>query len=84
MTRRCILLPNYETAEGFFSVCVSKREVVAYVEVLTISIWQSEDALRHFIQDNGRVATKDRGFISLEPHTCELLYSLPGDGRPSD
>jgi heme-degrading monooxygenase HmoA len=78
---RCILLPNYETAEGLVSVCVSKRETVAYAEVLTISIWQSEDALQRFIQDQGRVVTKDRGLISLEPHTFELLYSLPGDGH---
>ena len=79
---RCILLRTYETAEGLVAVWISKREVVAYVEVLTISVWQSEGALRRFIQDNGPVATEDQGVISLEPHTFELLYSLPADRRP--
>jgi heme-degrading monooxygenase HmoA len=81
---RSTLLPNYETAEGLLGVSVSKREVVAYVEVLTISIWQSEDALRRFIQDNNQVARKGRGFIALEPHTFELLYSSSGNQRASD
>jgi hypothetical protein len=80
---RCILLPTYETAEGLFSVCVSKRELVAYIEVLTISSWQSEEALLRFIQTNARVAEKTPGFISQEPHSFELLYSLPGRWRAS-
>jgi len=52
--------------------------MVAYLEVLTASIWQSEDALRKFTADASRVRA-DCGLISLEKRTYRLLYCTHGE-----
>ena len=41
-------IPAYEAADGLVSVTLVRRNLGGYVEVLTLSIWQSEDALRRF------------------------------------
>jgi hypothetical protein len=41
-------IPAYEAASGLVSVTMVRRNLGEYVEVLTFSIWQSEDALLRF------------------------------------
>jgi heme-degrading monooxygenase HmoA len=69
------LLPNYEIAAGLLSVSLSHRSVVAYVELLTISNWESEESLRRFLEtcpQQVESSTND-GMIYTEPHTYEIV-----------
>ena len=78
---RCSVLPYYEAAKGLVSVSLSQREMAAHLEVLTVSIWQSEDALRHFDGDASQVPA-ECALISLEGRTYQLLHCVMGDRLP--
>jgi heme-degrading monooxygenase HmoA len=73
-------IPVYEAATGLISVSVFQRLVVGYVELLTLTMWQSEQALTRFLE--GRLATNndrsDFGVIDMEPHLYELVASRQG------
>ncbi len=73
-------IPVYEAAPGLISVSVFQRLVVGYVELLTITMWQSEQALTRFLEDS--LATNndrnDYGVIHMEPHVYELVVSRQG------
>lgn len=74
-------IPKYEAAGGLASFCVLQRPFVAYVELLIISFWQSEQALTRFLgaQTLAPAATESYGAIQLEPHNYAFLIS--GKGR---
>jgi len=78
-------IPAYESAVGLISVSLSRRQVVGYVEFLTLSTWQSEEALRRFLE--GRPAStgvkSDGGVIYMEPRAYELVVSREGKFRPT-
>ncbi len=73
-------MPVYEAATGLISASVFHRLFVGYVEPLTLTMWQSEQALNRFLE--GRVATtndrSDYGVIHMEPHVYELVVSRQG------
>jgi len=73
-------IPAYEAAAGLISVSVFQRLVVGYVELLTLTMWQSEQALTRFLE--GRPPTNndrsDYGVIHMEPHVYELVSSRQG------
>lgn len=70
-------IPTYQAAEGFVSLCLLQRPFVAYVELLMISIWESEPALNRFTarQLAADVAEGDHDIIRLGLRTYELLVS---------
>lgn len=73
-------MPVYEAAAGLISVSVFQRFVVGYVELLTLTTWQSEQALTRFL-DASPATNNDRsnyGVIPMEPHVYELLVSRQG------
>ena len=73
-------IPVYEAATGLISVSVFQRPVVGYVELLTLTMWQSEQALTRFLDDYP-AANNDRsdyGVIHMEPHVYELVVSRQG------
>lgn len=75
------LLPAYRAANGLVSVFFSRRELLAYVEILAVSTWRSEEALRRFSPETMSPDEMNaRGFIALEPHVYELFASCPGWG----
>jgi len=43
-------IADYESAAGLVSVWLLSRPFVAYVEVMTVSVWESEQALHQFIK----------------------------------
>jgi heme-degrading monooxygenase HmoA len=73
-------IPDYEFAPGLHSVSLLRRECVAYVEVMTVSLWNSEKALRRFMQSRSipKHVRNDGGEIQLEKRTYELLFSCEG------
>jgi heme-degrading monooxygenase HmoA len=79
------VMPAYETAEGLIWVFLSRRQVVGYVEFLIISIWQSGEAWKRFLE--GQPATtgirSDGGAIYVEPRAYELVVSREGRFRPT-
>lgn len=79
-------IPAYEAAAGLISVSVFQRLVVGYVELLTITMWQSERALTRFLE--GRPTTNndrsDYGVIHMEPHVYELVASRQGTRQIAD
>jgi heme-degrading monooxygenase HmoA len=73
-------LPNYEVAAGLVWVACLRQPFVAYVEVMTLSVWKSEQAMVRFMES---APTKDNpanptGVIELDPHAYELLVSAEG------
>ena len=80
------VMPAYEAAVGLISVSISRRQVVAYVEFLTLSIWQSDEALKRFLEGQPAATgvTSDRGIIYVEPRAYELVVSREGKLRPTE
>jgi heme-degrading monooxygenase HmoA len=70
-------IPIYQAAEGFVSLCLLQRPFVAYVELLMISIWESEAALDRFTASHLPVdgAERDRAIIRLGVRTYDLVSS---------
>jgi heme-degrading monooxygenase HmoA len=70
-------IPTYQAAEGFVSLCLLQRPFVAYVELLMISIWESESALNRFTASQLPVDGAETGhdIIRLGVRTYELLVS---------
>jgi heme-degrading monooxygenase HmoA len=58
-------LPQYEGAAGLDSIHVLQREFVAYVEITTLSLWDSEEALRAFLEAPP-VEDTPRNFMGIE------------------
>lgn len=79
-------IPAYEAAAGLISVSVFQRLVVGYVELLTFTMWQSEQALTRFLEDS--LATNndrsDYSVIHMEPHVYELVASRQGTRQIAD
>jgi heme-degrading monooxygenase HmoA len=73
-------IPNYGAAAGLASFYVLQRSVVAYVELLSISFWESEQVLTRFLdtQTPTRAATESYGVIHLEARNYTLLISGKG------
>lgn len=70
-------IPTYQAAEGFVSLCLLQRPFVAYVELLMISIWESEPALNRFTASQLPVdgAETNHDIIRLGVRSYELLVS---------
>jgi heme-degrading monooxygenase HmoA len=47
---RGTVMPIYAAATGLLSVSVLQRHLVAYSEVLIVSSWESEEAMRQFMR----------------------------------
>ena len=73
-------IPVYETAAGLISVSVFQRLVVGYVELLTFTMWESQQALTRFLEDTPATNNdrNDYGIIHMEPHVYELVASRQG------
>ena len=75
-------IPAYMAAAGLVSVSVCQRPVVSYVELLTLTLWQSEQALSKFLEAD-LAAAKDRNendVIHMKPHVYELMVTRQGNG----
>jgi hypothetical protein len=73
-------IPTYEAATGLASFCILHRPFVAYVELITISFWQSERALTQFLETQRPIpaATETFGAIRLEARNYTVLVSGTG------
>jgi heme-degrading monooxygenase HmoA len=70
------LLPAYNKAPGLDAVHFLHRSLVAYDELVTISVWQSEEALRHFTAGSDPdVGSRELAGIEFEPRTYKLVLS---------
>jgi heme-degrading monooxygenase HmoA len=74
-------ISNYEIAPGLESVLLVQRPFVAYVEVMTISIWRSEKALARFSanQPSFDSTNNEYGGVHLEPHIYEVVTCREGN-----
>ena len=77
-------IPAYQAAEGFVSLCLLQRPFVAHVELLMISVWESEPALDRFTASQLPVdsAERDHDVIRVGSRTYELLVS--GESNAQD
>jgi heme-degrading monooxygenase HmoA len=77
-------IPTYQAAKGFVSHCLLERSFVAHVELLMISVWESEPALNRFTASQPPVdgAERDRDNIRVSSRTYELLVS--GESKAQD
>jgi heme-degrading monooxygenase HmoA len=74
------VIPRYEAAAGMIMMYLLKRRFVAYVEVLSVSLWQSQEALRRFVTTQSPMEDDKREYdvIELEPRNFEVVLSLVG------
>lgn len=68
-------IPMYGAAPGLVSVYFLQRPAVAYFELLTLSIWESERAAAHFTTSEEETSRSEHGAITLDPHWYELVLS---------
>jgi heme-degrading monooxygenase HmoA len=73
-------IPTYEAAAGLRWVALLQRPVIAYIEVMTVSVWKSEQAMVRFVESK---LAKDNpanhaGVIQLDPHAYYLILSTEG------
>jgi heme-degrading monooxygenase HmoA len=69
---------EYAQAEGFVSILILHRTLVAYSEVVIISSWQSERAMTEFFEAAHRSATQRDNLCSAQierdpPHVYGLV-----------
>jgi heme-degrading monooxygenase HmoA len=74
------ILPRYRSAPGLVSVQLLRRPVVAYVEVLTLSTWQTEDSLKGFAEIEPAIDRRGFGYgtILLDARIYEVAGSEKG------
>jgi hypothetical protein len=75
-------IPTYEAAEGLISVSIFRRVVSGYVELLTFTVWQSEQGLTRFLENcpPAEKLSSDNGVIHMGARVYELVTS--GQGIP--
>lgn len=83
--QRCEI-PCYEVASGLIGVSVLQKPFVAYVELMTVSVWQSEEALERFVRDQlpADHTEASGGAIELSERIYEVVLSRPGKLRVAD
>jgi hypothetical protein len=81
------VIPRYETAPGMVRVTLLERYLVAYVEILTVSLWQSRESLQQFLENLQLTMESQKlmedvkrkcGVIEAEPRTFEVALSREG------
>jgi len=79
-------IPSYVAASGLVSVWLLQRRFVAYVEVMTLSLWRSEEALTQFVEKRPPLdsAQVEHHGIRLEPRLYNLVMSREGALRDPD
>lgn len=79
-------IPAYEAATGLISVSVFRRPVVGYVELLTLTMWQSGQALTGFLDSCPPITelSSDNGVIHMESHVYELVASGQGTSQTAE
>ncbi len=79
-------VPSYEAATGLISVSLLQRSLVTYVELMTISSWRSEEAMKPFVEKqlSADRAKNEYGIIQFEAHTYELALYRDGKVQGED
>jgi heme-degrading monooxygenase HmoA len=67
-------IPRYEAALGLVSVSLLQRSLVTYMELMTISCWRSEEAMKQFVEKQlpSVRANNEYGVIQFEAQTYQL------------
>jgi heme-degrading monooxygenase HmoA len=76
-------ITRYEKAPGLISVWVLQRPFVAYVELLTISLWESEQAIALFAttEPPGDQVKSHCSALRLDARAYELVLFREGKAR---
>jgi heme-degrading monooxygenase HmoA len=79
-------IPSYQAAPGLISVSLLRRSLGAYVELLTISSWRSEDAMKPFVEKqlSADRAKNEYGVIQLDARTYEVVLYRDGEVQGDD
>jgi hypothetical protein len=72
---RLNLIPAYLSASGLISVCLLRRQLLAYDEVVIISSWESRAALEIFCESAKPPSPSECATIRKEPVILEVLCS---------
>jgi heme-degrading monooxygenase HmoA len=78
--QRSKVIPVYAAAAGLRWVAFLQRPVVAYFEVVTLSVWKSEQAMARFMEGEAfkDEPTSHMGVIKMDPHAYELTVTAEG------
>lgn len=72
------VIPRYEAAPGLISVLLLQRPFVAYAELVTLSMWQSDEDMTRFLESQAMPVFPEEGVIQIEPHAFEIVLSRQG------
>ncbi len=76
-------IADYESAAGLVSVWLLRRPFVPYVEVMTVSVWESEQALHQFIKSQApcRLRVPRRKYSAICPDATSGFAGLESGNR---
>jgi hypothetical protein len=76
-------LAFYESSPGLVAVWLLERSFVAYVEVLILSVWDSEKSMMGFVEKHSSLdeVKRGHGVIPMAAHSYRLSASLSGKLR---
>jgi len=74
------VIPKYEAAEGMVRVYLLQRRLVAYVEILEVSLWRSQEVVQRFMENEllTEDVRREYGVVEVEPRTFEVVLFRKG------
>jgi len=74
----CKEIPTLETVEGLVSVSLLRRDCVAYVELMTLTLWSCEPQALESIDSIADQVKKEYGVVDLRTRNFEVVLSREG------
>jgi hypothetical protein len=83
---RTTILPSYVSSQGLIVVCLLQRSFVDYIELMTLSVWKTQEALDQFLQRGTEIVVPEGSddTIQLEGHTYDLVAFHAGSAYTWD
>jgi hypothetical protein len=74
------------SSQGLIVVCLVQRSFVDYIELMTLSVWKTQEALDQFLQRGTEIVVPEGSddTIQLEGHTYDLVAFHAGSAYTWD
>jgi hypothetical protein len=80
------ILPRYLSSQGLILVCLLQRPLVAYIELMTVSVWTTQEELDQFLQRGPGIVVPERSddIIQLEARAYDVIVFQAGSAFTRD
>ena len=78
------ILPRYLSSQGLILVCLLQRPLVAYIELMTVSVWKTQED--QFLQRGPGIVVPERSddIIQLEARAYDVIVFQAGSAFTRD